>query len=125
MCGAGTPVCNLQSEDLASEQTRQRGDNAQAVPSRPAQDGHHSDDSLENILEARQGSPHIMDLNGKATRRHALALAQAEFHAIQWGRSSTGHCSLQALKAACRELSGPRKGRPPRPKRRKHATGNM
>ena len=125
MCGAGIPVCNLQSEDLASEQTRQRGDNAQALPSRPALDGHQSDDSLENMLEARQGSPHSMDLNGKAGGRQALALAQAEFYAIQWGRSSAGHCSLQTLKAFCRELSVPRKGRPPRPKRRKHATGNM
>ena len=69
MCGAGTPVCNLQSEDLVSEQTRQRRDNAQALPSRPAPNGHQSDDSLDNMLEARQGSPHNMDLNGKAGGR--------------------------------------------------------
>ncbi|CAK0787517.1 hypothetical protein CVIRNUC_010737 [Coccomyxa viridis] len=81
-----------ESENLASEQTRQRGDNAQALPSRPALDGHQCDDSLENMLEARQGSPHSMDLNGKAGGR---------------------------------ELSVPRKGRPPRPKRRKLATGSM
>ena len=68
-CVAGTDVCDLQSEDLASEQTRQRGDTAQGVLSRPTVNGHQSDDNYDKVLEARQGSPHSMDLKGKSGRR--------------------------------------------------------